>query len=168
MTQILIQGETILAIHVVEQGDVISAPDIIYPKSVLSDWSIVEVDLPADFQLGAYKWEAGSLVPLPPPAGPALSRQITVLAMRNRFTKAEKIHIDLASIDDPAKSLAERQQAAEIRVLQADLAASSYVDLDREDTRDGVLQLELAGILPPGRALEILDAPVELSERPIK
>lgn len=94
------------------------------------------------------------------------ARHITVLAFRNRFTQAEKIAIDIASIDNPAASMAARQQQAAIRVSLADTAAANYIDLDRPDTRAGVTMLEEAGILTAGRALEILDADISEGERP--
>lgn len=52
---------------------------------------------------------------------------------------------------------------------QPDLApneAASFIDLEREDTRQGVLALESVGILDEGRAMEILDSPVEPHEVP--
>lgn len=97
-----------------------------------------------------------------PPASP---RHITKLAFRNRFTTVEKVAIDLAGIDNPSESMNIRQQSAMIRVAQADMAAASYIDLDRPDTRQGVIILESAGILSPGRALEILDTEVLEIER---
>jgi hypothetical protein len=38
--------------------------------------------------------------------------------------------------------------------------SASYIDLDRQDTRNGVLGLEAAGLLAVGRALEVLDTPL--------
>ena len=51
-------------------------------------------------------------------------------------------------------------------VLDADLAAATFVDLLRPDTRAGVQMLEAAGLLAEGRALEILDAQILPEERP--
>jgi hypothetical protein len=103
--------------------------------------------------------------PAPTQEAPTL-RHITKLAFRNRFTMGEKIAIDLASIDNPAAAASVRQQQAMIRVLLEDTRTSAYIDLDREDTRAGVQQLEAAGLLGTGRALEILDNPIQLNERP--
>lgn len=88
---------------------------------------------------------------------PAL-RHITELAFINRFTDAEAVAIDLASIGATA-------QAASVRRYLKKVDAATYIDLDREDTRAGVQALETAGLLAAGRALEILDAPVQESER---
>jgi len=90
-------------------------------------------------------WDAGD--PLPSQAtldswilsnAPSTSRKITVLAFRNRFTQAEKVAIDLSSIDDPAATMPARQLAASLRVMASDLTVATFVDLDRSDTRAGV------------------------------
>lgn len=119
------------------------------------------IDAPADFdvtRLGEYRYEGGALVLAP-------DTRITRLAFRNRFTQTEKVTLELAALDDPAATLAQRQQAAAIRVHLADVAASTFIDLAAQDTRAGVLSLEAGGLLAGGRALEILDAPVQPSER---
>ena len=91
---------------------------------------------------------------------------ITRLAFRNRFTQAEKVMLEMAALDDPAAPLAQRQQSAAIRASMADTAAAVFIDLSRQDTRAGVQMLEAGGLLAVGRALEILDAPIEAHERP--
>jgi len=120
------------------------------------------IDAPADFdvtRLGEYRYEDGALVLAP-------DSHVTRLAFRNRFTAAEKVMLEMASLDNPAATMAQRQQAAAIRVHLADVAASTFIDLGREDTRAGVQALEAGGLIGVGRALEILDAPVEAHERP--
>lgn len=72
--------------------------------------------------------------------------------------------LEIASLDNPAGTLAQRQQAAALRVYLADVATSSFVDLSRPDTRNGVLQLESRGLLAAGRALQILDDPILVTE----
>lgn len=118
---------------------------------------------PADFdvaRMGDYVYDGTSLT-LPP------DTRITRLAFRNRFTQAEKVMLELAALDDATAPMAQRQQAAAIRVHLADVAASAFVDPARADTRAGVQSLEAAGLLAPGRALQILDAPVQAHERPL-
>lgn len=118
---------------------------------------------PADFdvaRMGEYVYDGTSL------SLPSDTR-ITRLAFRNRFAQAEKVMLELAALDDPAAPMAQRQQAAAIRVYLADVAASTFVDLARADTRAGVQALEAAGLLAPGRALQILDAPLQAHERPL-
>lgn len=83
---------------------------------------------------------------------------ISKLAFLNRFTDAEAIQIDLASQGTTV-------QAAAMRRYQNKVNAAAYVDLQRQDTRSGVQALEAMGLLASGRALEILDAPVQDHER---
>lgn len=92
-------------------------------------------------------------------------QSMTVLAYRNRFTAAEKIAIEMAALDDPAATMAERQQAAAVRVYVQDLASAKFIDPQDEATRAGALALEALGLLAKGRALEILDAPIQAKER---
>lgn len=92
---------------------------------------------------------------------------ITKLAFRNRFTMAEKVTMELASLDNPGAPMAQRQQSAALRANLSDTAAAVFIDLSRADTRAGVQMLEAAGLLAAGRALEILDTPVQPSERPL-
>jgi len=91
-------------------------------------------------------------------AQPAPPRHISKRAFQNRFTDAEAIAFDLASIGATP-------QAAAMRRFWNKMMSSDYVDLDLKETRDGVLSLEPATLLATGRALQILDAPVQESER---
>ena len=109
-------------------------------------------------RLGEYRYEDGALALVP-------DTRITRLAFRNRFTQSEKVALELAALDDPTAPMAQRQQAAAIRVHLADVAASTFIDLAAQDTRAGVLALKAGGLLTEGRALEILDAPVQPHER---
>ena len=119
------------------------------------------IDAPADFdmtRMSEYRYEDGVLVLVP-------DKRVTRLAFRNRFTQVEKVALELAALDDPAATLAQRQQAAAIRVYLADVNASTFVDLAHDGTRVGVQALETGGLIGAGRTLEILDAPVEAHER---
>ena len=68
-------------------------------------------------------------------------------------------------MDDPAAPIAQRQQAAALRADLKDQEQATFIDLDDEDTRTGVLTLEAVGLIATGRAVEILDAPVQDKER---
>jgi hypothetical protein len=97
-----------------------------------------------------------------PPVQPVVEkRHITQLAFINRFTDAEAIAIDLASQGTTV-------QAAAMRRYQAKVNAATYIDLDRQDTRDGVIALEALGLLGTGRALSILDDPILFDEQSAK
>lgn len=83
--------------------------------------------------------------------------RITRLAFRNRFTTTEKATMEIAGLDNAAAPMLQRQQAAVLRAYMADVAASTFVDLQRPDTRSGVQQLEAIGLIAAGRATQILD-----------
>lgn len=103
--------------------------------------------------------------PQPPPPPPPEPRHISKLSFRNRFTTTEKVTLEIASLDNPAATMAQRQQAAGLRVALKDQENASYIDLDRADTRSGVQMLETAGLLAAGRSLVILDTAVTETER---
>ena len=139
-------------------------------------------ELPGPWLGRAYRLEDGALVLTPEgaaelekiaaeqaaPAGEIMQdTRVTKLAFRNRFTQAEKVAMEIAGLDNPAAPMAQRAQSAALRANVADLAAATFIDLQRPDTRAGVQMLEAAGLLAPGRALVILDAPIQAEERPL-
>ena len=73
--------------------------------------------------------------------------------------------IELAGAYNPADPIQKQQLAATVRVSNKDTEASTYIDLDRPDTRAGVKSMEDFGLLAVGRADEILDSPVQDFER---
>lgn len=83
-----------------------------------------------------------------PPAIYKISR----LAFLTRFTDTEAINLDLASIGNTIP-------AATVRRYLSKVNSAEFIDLERADTRNGVLQLEELGFLAAGRALEILNTP---------
>ena len=104
----------------------------------------------------------------PPPIAPVPEKEnrwITKGAFRNRFTSNEKIAIEFASLDNPNDPIQKRQMAAVLRVADADVMASTYIDLDRPDTAAGVQKMEDFGIIAAGRADEILNAEIKDFER---
>jgi hypothetical protein len=113
----------------------------------------------ADFMLSQYPDGNYTLVPEPLAEPSPEARKITRLAFLSRFTDAEAITLDLASQGATV-------EAATMRRYLSKVNAATYIDLDRGDTRAGVIALEGAGILGAGRALVILDAPVQPDEVP--
>lgn len=105
----------------------------------------------------------------PPPAPPApnLGTRITKLAFRQRVGQQALAAIELASVHDAAAPVQAQQLAATLRVMLADVQAATFIDLARPDTRAGVQSLEAAGLLPAGKAAEILDTPVQAAEVPV-
>ena len=113
-------------------------------------------------QIG-WTWDGQQLhAPAPPPA--QVFTHLTKLGFRGRFTLAEKTAIEIASLDDPAAAMAQRQQAAVIRAYLADVAAATYIDPQHAETRAGVQAIEAAGLIGAGRALQILDDPIQADE----
>ena len=100
----------------------------------------------------------------PPAPQQPETRFITRLAFRNRFSQTEKAMLEIASLDNTAASMEQRQQAAALRAYMKDVESATFIDLGRADTRAGVQTLEYLGLLGPGRAAEILDAPVQPDE----
>lgn len=108
-------------------------------------------------------WQVFAVHPLPPtpdqpPAEPGPVR-ITRFALRDRFTRAEKVAVEIAALDDPSATFEQRAQAAALRASQEDILAAQFVDLNKPETRAGVEALEAAGLIGAGRATEILDTP---------
>lgn len=99
-------------------------------------------------------------------SAPAQARHITPLAFRQRFGAGERVALEIAALDDPSASMPARQAAAALRSMLADVQTARYIDLERADTRAGVQQLETLGLLAAGRALDILDVPVQAHELP--
>jgi hypothetical protein len=91
--------------------------------------------------------------------------RITRLAFRSRFSTAEKVGLEIASLDNPAATMEQRSLAATLRAYLQDVQAATFIDLHRPDTRAGVQQLEQLGLLGAGRAAQILDTPPTAEER---
>ena len=87
--------------------------------------------------------------------------RITKFAFRNRFTVGEKVAIELASLDDPTAPIEQRQISAMLRVFIKDLENAQFVQLDRPDIQQGVMQLVALGILSTDRSNQILTTPPE-------
>ena len=111
-----------------------------------------------DADLIGQRWnpDAQAFEPAPPPAEPT-ERNVSRKAFLSRFTDDEAIDIDLASIGAT-------REAAAVRRYLSKVNAAQRIDLADDETRTGVQALEAGGLLQPGRALAILDAPIEPKE----
>ena len=113
-----------------------------------------------DNALIGQRWnpQAQAFEPGPPPPVPT-ERNVSRKAFLSRFTDDEAIDIDMASIGAT-------REAAAVRRYLSKVNAAQHIDLADDETRTGVQALEAAGLLQPGRALVILDAPIEPKELP--
>lgn len=93
------------------------------------------------------------------PPTPVVPTRITKLSFRQRFLQAERVAIEIASLDNPAADMSVRAQAATLRSYLKDIDAASHVDLNFPATRAGVQLLETVGLIGAGRAAVILDTP---------
>lgn len=125
------------------------------------------VDDPLYVQYTAWVQEGNVPVEYTPPVSLVTNSHITVLAFRRRFTQAEKIAIDMFSIDDPTAALQQRQFASALRVMLADMSVALFIDLMNVDIIAGLQLLETYGIIGSGRASQITDDPIQDSERPL-
>ena len=89
---------------------------------------------------------------------------ITAYAFRQRFTTAEKIAIEFATLDNPQATTEQRMQAVMLRVQMDDIHMARYIDVTNESLITGMHMLETVGLLAPGRANEILNAPITTAE----
>lgn len=103
-----------------------------------------------------WKYINGSFVEPEPIIIPG-TYKITKLAFLTRFTDMEAIGIDMASQGATV-------EAASVRRYLSKVNNAEYIDLERVDTRTGVLQLEELGFLTAGRALQILNTPAQPHE----
>ena len=101
-----------------------------------------------------------------PESPPAQDTRITRLAFRKRFTQAEKVALEIAALDDPSATPAQRAQAAALRAYLKDVDAAQFIDLADAHVAAGVHTLEAAGLLAAGRTAEIINAPVTPDELP--
>ena len=128
------------------------------------DWDHIEpLDTLHEQGLGVgigWVWDGAQFVG-PAHESPAqlTERKVSNKAFLSRFTDDEAIDIDLASIGAT-------REAAAVRRYLSKVNAAQHIDLADEETRKGVQALEAAGLLQPGRALAILDAPIQPKELP--
>lgn len=104
-----------------------------------------------------WSYENGVFVePPPPPAPPPLPNIITKVAMLTRRLKtSEFVGILTAAKTDPA-----------IEAWKYVFDAATQVDLDSQNTKDGMSLLVAKGLLTQARADAILTDPVQPEERP--
>jgi hypothetical protein len=84
------------------------------------------------------------------------NRKLTPFQWRRLFTRAEKIAIEMASIDDSSATLQQRQLSAALRSYLKDQESAQFIDLDDPFVLSGLENLEMMGLIPAARVAEIL------------
>lgn len=98
-----------------------------------------------DSSLLGYKYENGVFSPPPPP--PRIVTKVDMLT--KRFTMAEFIGIVTASKTDP-----------EVEAWMIIFESAATIDLDSQNTKDGIAMLVSKNLLTQARADEILNGPI--------
>lgn len=129
MTQLLIQGSTILAQgQLVETTDDIRTDDVIYPKHVIEGWQIVDAALPDGFAPAGYTWDGAQVAPRPPAVVQptieeriaSLKAQLSSIDMKRIRPMAEGDTAFLSDLNSQAENL-----RAELRPLLKDTEGST-------------------------------------------
>ncbi len=114
-------------------------------NTILAEPEFVEAHYPGHYQLVGPE-------PAPPPP-PCIITKVAMLT--SRFTNAEFVGILTAAKTDPA-----------IEAWKYVFDAASTIDLDAQNTRDGMALLVSKNLLTQARADAILNDPVQPGERP--
>jgi len=123
---------------------------------------------------GTYRYALRAAAVGPTYTPPVSARHITEWAFRKRFTFGERVTLQLTAVDNPVALAAAandtirnnmRMASATVRTFLEDARSAIYIDLDLQDTIEGLAALEAAGLIAPGRADEILLAPVQPNEQ---
>lgn len=166
MTQLLIQGATILAQgpfvddgeNIIARREVpyewrdddgnlvatITVDDSIFPKHVINGWQIVDATLPDGFTPAGYTWDGTQVVAKPADIPPA-PRIMTSLAFFALFSQAEEDAISTAAT-----------QNGKVLFWLTKAAAAELIDLDSPVLRAGMAGLLAAGLITQDRHDRIL------------
>ena len=102
--------------------------------------------------------EAFTAPPSPDPE-PVTDWRVTKLRFQLRFTDAEAIAIDLASMGATVEAAAVRRYLKLIELAE-------WIDLANPLVRQGVMNLAAMGLVTAERAAQIIDTPPAVDERP--
>jgi hypothetical protein len=93
-------------------------------------------------------------------------RQLSLAGWRRRFTREERVAIEIAKLDDPSAEMSQRQAAAALRSYIKDQEAASFIDLDDPDVLEGLQALAASGLIGAHRVAEIQEPDAEEGDRP--
>jgi hypothetical protein len=95
MSQLLILGTGILAIGpLVDTGNAIQCPDIIYPKTTIPGYEIQDVVLPSDFTIQTYRWVAWALQKIVEPTPPPIFNEPIITESFNASLKRKAVKLE--------------------------------------------------------------------------
>ena len=86
--------------------------------------------------------------------------RITNFAFLERFTDAEAVAIDLASIDDINAPQEQRENSSMLRRMNKKIDTASFIDLADPQTIAGIKSLAVIELITDDRATEILESPI--------
>lgn len=92
---------------------------------------------------------------------------ITLFALRRRFTALERRGFELSMRDLTTDTTVARNKAAALRADWKDLEAMPFIVLNRPALRAIITGFETDGYIAVGRALVVLDDPIQDFERPL-
>lgn len=145
MTQLLIQGSVILAQGPFDMdANVIATDDQIFPKRVIPGWSMVDLELPADFTVAGYSWNNGLVRKEPVVDNSA--RRATALAEIARlegppnYSNRGARELDLRLMEREAEALAAARGVTKEQVLAS---TPYYVKLKALDDQIAELRGQL-------------------------
>lgn len=110
-------------------------------------------------------WRVASIQDAPAPL-PQAVRHITSQALRWRLTVSERAAIEWAAVDRADATEVQRKNAATLRSMLKDQDQAQFIDLDDIGVASYLLLIEELQLIAPGRASEILGAPIQPGERP--
>lgn len=164
MEYALIKNDTVVNV-IVADDDFITTIEKDYDRIECID---TQEEIAANVGIG-FTWEKDKL-----PVAPTveiitpdpIKRIVSKLAFRRRFTKTERDTIEWAAIDNPSASEEQRKMAASLRTTLKDQEMADHIDLDDGEVQSGVANLSLFGLIQSTRVDEILNSPIQESEKP--
>lgn len=130
------------------------------------EWVDAEPEVGERYRLITDKGVKGQRVIESVKTEPEEDSRITPKSFLSRFTVDEFVAIELASIDDPQAEISQRQLSAQIRLYLMKINSARYIDLNSDETVDGINSLIQHGFITSTRAYEVLNNPVGQLEKP--
>lgn len=132
MTEILVINSVILACGPFDNTeDSIVCPDIIYPKSVIDGYEIVEIDLPDDFSIYSYEYISG-----------ILNKKVVVIPFDReawkikRSAQVDAIKVDIDGMSFDGDEISQNRMARAILALKSANVSSTMWTLSDNTSKE--------------------------------